>query len=124
MRGYRISALAVTLLPRIGWVGVSGALVAGLGAQGRPGAALLVLLAAILPIVVGRPLLPEFSRLSGTDDHEHLRALYHRACGLLGSRPVDVGIDDDAPVGGKTISDGLTDPACRPGHQAHLPQQV
>jgi eukaryotic-like serine/threonine-protein kinase len=47
-----IAGGATLLLPRLGWVGLTIGLCAGAAAQNRPGAALVILIAALLPIVL------------------------------------------------------------------------
>ncbi len=46
------AAVIVVALPRIGWVAVMGSLVAATAAQQRPGAAVLIALGALIPIVL------------------------------------------------------------------------
>jgi hypothetical protein len=46
-----LAALAVVVLPRLGWIVLSGTAVALLATQGRPGAALVLALGAVLPVV-------------------------------------------------------------------------
>jgi serine/threonine protein kinase len=47
-----LAALAVVALPRIGWLAVTGTLTVAAIAEGRPGVALLILLAAAVPVVL------------------------------------------------------------------------
>jgi eukaryotic-like serine/threonine-protein kinase len=47
-----LAALAVVALPRIGWLAVTGALTVAAVAQGRPGVALLILVAAVIPVAL------------------------------------------------------------------------
>lgn len=46
------AGVVVGALPRLGWVGLAGGLVAALVAQGHPGAALVLGIAALVPLVV------------------------------------------------------------------------
>jgi hypothetical protein len=50
--GALVAAVAVAAMPRIGWLAITGALVVAAAAQQRPGAALLIGLGALVPMVL------------------------------------------------------------------------
>lgn len=52
----------------------------------------LASLAGVLPLVAGRPLLPEFARLQSSGDHEALQSLFRRSCTLLAVIAVPVAL--------------------------------